>query len=181
MGKVRCLDCGDIIESTHRHDFVTCSCGESFVDGGDAYLRTGGNVAIWEENSQDFLLPLTRDEELAKALKDIDDYYDAYQEDQWSAYNVTKIIADDYEEPIITNVPTENAPQPHTANLTTRYRYRKEGAQYEAERILGLLNVERRCRHSETCPGTINIYEHVKLTFGIDLEKLINGEEDYDG
>lgn len=36
---IRCKKCGDIIESRHRHDFVTCSCGEVSVDGGHDYLR----------------------------------------------------------------------------------------------------------------------------------------------
>lgn len=35
----KCLGCGDEIESTHRHDFVSCSCGDLSVDGGKAYLR----------------------------------------------------------------------------------------------------------------------------------------------
>lgn len=39
----RCTKCGDEIESTHRHDFVRCSCGGLFVDGGHAYLRRGGD------------------------------------------------------------------------------------------------------------------------------------------
>lgn len=43
----RCLACNDEIESTHRHDFVTCSCGAIFVDGGTAYLRRG-----WDERSK---------------------------------------------------------------------------------------------------------------------------------
>ena len=37
--RAQCARCGDIIESTHRHDFVTCGCGEISVDGGHAYLR----------------------------------------------------------------------------------------------------------------------------------------------
>lgn len=36
---VKCKHCGDIIESTYRHDFVTCSCGRVSVDGGHDYLR----------------------------------------------------------------------------------------------------------------------------------------------
>ena len=36
---VKCLKCGDIIESVHRHDFVTCSCGNVSVDGGLDYCR----------------------------------------------------------------------------------------------------------------------------------------------
>ncbi len=37
MGK--CNECGDVIESVHRHDFVRCSCGAVAVDGGKSYLR----------------------------------------------------------------------------------------------------------------------------------------------
>lgn len=36
---IRCNWCGDIIESTDRHDFVTCKCGCCSVDGGLDYLR----------------------------------------------------------------------------------------------------------------------------------------------
>lgn len=27
------------MESTHRHHFVQCKCGKSFLDGGDDYIR----------------------------------------------------------------------------------------------------------------------------------------------
>ena len=33
---IRCNICGDEIESKHRHDFVTCKCGDCSVDGGHA-------------------------------------------------------------------------------------------------------------------------------------------------
>ena len=39
--RAKCLKCGDIIESRYRHDFVNCSCGEIFVDGGTDYCRGG--------------------------------------------------------------------------------------------------------------------------------------------
>lgn len=39
--RAECARCGDVIESKHRHDYQTCSCGEIFVDGGLAYLRRG--------------------------------------------------------------------------------------------------------------------------------------------
>lgn len=32
LAKGRCRKCKDIIESQHCGDFVSCSCGESFVD-----------------------------------------------------------------------------------------------------------------------------------------------------
>lgn len=38
----QCAVCKDIIESTHRHDWVTCSCESIFIDGGKDYLRAGG-------------------------------------------------------------------------------------------------------------------------------------------
>lgn len=37
----KCLKCGETIESKHRHDFVSCSCGNLFVDGGKDYLHRG--------------------------------------------------------------------------------------------------------------------------------------------
>jgi hypothetical protein len=37
----RCKKCGDVIESTFRHDWVSCKCGAIFVDGGHAYLHYG--------------------------------------------------------------------------------------------------------------------------------------------
>lgn len=43
----RCMDCGDEIESTHRHDWVQCSCRAIFVDGGREYRRFG-----WTEGAR---------------------------------------------------------------------------------------------------------------------------------
>lgn len=53
----RCDLCGDEIESTHRHDYVACSCGHVAVDGGLAYARrcwgmTGGQAASWTDTSK---------------------------------------------------------------------------------------------------------------------------------
>ena len=36
---IKCNTCGDVIESTNRHDYKTCSCGRVAVDGGHDYLR----------------------------------------------------------------------------------------------------------------------------------------------
>ncbi len=41
MNKAQCNLCKDIIESEYRHDWVSCSCGEIFVDGGNDYHRAG--------------------------------------------------------------------------------------------------------------------------------------------
>lgn len=48
--KIRCTVCGTVIQSMHRHDFVSCQCkqlglGEGiFVDGGTDYTRIGGTT-----------------------------------------------------------------------------------------------------------------------------------------
>lgn len=40
--RVECLECGKIIESTHRHDYRTCGCSnQAMVDGGTDYVRSG--------------------------------------------------------------------------------------------------------------------------------------------
>lgn len=40
---VKCLECGRVLVSTHRHDFVQCNCSnETYVDGGKDYTRIGG-------------------------------------------------------------------------------------------------------------------------------------------
>ena len=38
---IQCKLCGEIIESTHRHNLVACKCGACYVDGGHDYLRRG--------------------------------------------------------------------------------------------------------------------------------------------
>lgn len=39
----QCAKCNDIIESKSRWNFVECSCGSIFVDGGTDYIRCGGS------------------------------------------------------------------------------------------------------------------------------------------
>lgn len=47
--KIKCLKCGDVLESRHRHDFKMCSCGSCYIDGGnDPYVRVGGNPEDYE-------------------------------------------------------------------------------------------------------------------------------------
>lgn len=43
MSKLKCLLCDDIVESRHRHDWNQCKCGACFIDGGNDYLRVGGD------------------------------------------------------------------------------------------------------------------------------------------
>lgn len=50
--RAQCKKCGDIIESRHSHDFVTCSCGSLSVDGGKEYLRRVGYSSLCIELSE---------------------------------------------------------------------------------------------------------------------------------
>jgi hypothetical protein len=55
---LKCLTCGKVIESVHRHDFVRCVCPDDsdtgiFVDGGLLYQRVGyGIKAEFEDLSE---------------------------------------------------------------------------------------------------------------------------------
>ena len=58
----KCLYCNDIIESKHRHDFSTCKCGKTSIDGGTSYIRLVGDldmiqnmieyVEVWEDGDK---------------------------------------------------------------------------------------------------------------------------------
>ena len=37
--KIKCNHCQEVIESKHRHDYVTCKCGTVSCDGGKDYLK----------------------------------------------------------------------------------------------------------------------------------------------
>ena len=41
---IQCKICGDIIESTYGHQFVTCSCKACAVDGGHEYLKRASQM-----------------------------------------------------------------------------------------------------------------------------------------
>ena len=56
---IRCKNCGEVIESKSRHDFVECKCFREsggttgvFVDGGHDYLRRGGDLEGYEDLSE---------------------------------------------------------------------------------------------------------------------------------
>jgi hypothetical protein len=38
---IKCNTCGDVLVSKHGHDFVKCTCGNVFADGGLNYCRRG--------------------------------------------------------------------------------------------------------------------------------------------
>lgn len=45
LNRVKCLECGEVLTSEHRHDYKVCSCpNKTSTDGGLAYLRWGAVV-----------------------------------------------------------------------------------------------------------------------------------------
>ena len=78
---IRCKICGDVIESKSVHNFVQCSCGSCFVDGGHEYCRRGfknkddyEELAEWEdEEDEDY-------EELTELEDEEDEGYEALAE-----------------------------------------------------------------------------------------------------
>ena len=43
LNRVQCKECGEILTSYYRHDYVKCSCpNETMTDGGQDYQRYGG-------------------------------------------------------------------------------------------------------------------------------------------
>lgn len=43
QNEAECKKCGDIIWSSHQHDYKTCSCGAIAVDGGMSHVGRSGN------------------------------------------------------------------------------------------------------------------------------------------
>ena len=39
--KIKCLLCGEIIESKSVHNLVTCKCESCYIDGGNYYSHMG--------------------------------------------------------------------------------------------------------------------------------------------
>jgi hypothetical protein len=90
MSKAQCLDCLGFMESKHRHDFVKCDCGNAFLDGGDDYIRAGGNIVIIDGAQK--LYPMRQDPEQSELLKDIidEDFFgdDGYLDDDFDDFNL---------------------------------------------------------------------------------------------
>lgn len=47
---IKCLKCGDVVESVARHDFRWCKCRSVAVDGGKDYLKRAG--VDWEDRTE---------------------------------------------------------------------------------------------------------------------------------
>jgi len=58
-----CGYCDDSIYSAHVHDFVTCKCGKTAVDGGQEYIRRVGD-GTWTNTS------IVMEEDIVMACKE---------------------------------------------------------------------------------------------------------------
>lgn len=52
VNRAKCNHCGWVIESQGRHHLNVCGCGRLYVDGGQEYLRRGGDLNNYEELSE---------------------------------------------------------------------------------------------------------------------------------
>lgn len=46
--KFKCVKCDDIIWSKYPGEFVSCKCNECFVDQTRYYMRSSGNLELFE-------------------------------------------------------------------------------------------------------------------------------------
>lgn len=60
---IKCMKCGDIVESNYTHDFKFCSCEAVAVDGGTSYLKRCGDFADYEDLSEILKIETKEDEE----------------------------------------------------------------------------------------------------------------------
>ncbi len=49
--RCKCLFCETVIESIHFHHYVSCLCGKIFTDGGNSYLKRGGDLSLIHDMS----------------------------------------------------------------------------------------------------------------------------------
>lgn len=63
MNKIKCLVCGEELESKALHDLVKCSCAnKAYADGGDATQIVSAvdmtKILIWNEESKRYRAPV---------------------------------------------------------------------------------------------------------------------------
>lgn len=64
--RAKCKLCGDILESFHRYDYVTCRCGEISIDGGGDYYHCSA------KNFDNFLRVDDEGNEIVVKIQDAD-------------------------------------------------------------------------------------------------------------
>ena len=57
---IQCRLCGDVIESTDRHNYVECKCGACAVDGGHDYLASRHNTSAISSGEAKYILGICK-------------------------------------------------------------------------------------------------------------------------
>lgn len=72
--RAKCRKCESIIESFHRHDYVTCKCGEISVDGGNDYHKCSAidwkNFLRVDDLGNEIIVTVKEKEEVKETIKD---------------------------------------------------------------------------------------------------------------
>jgi len=50
--KIKCKECGQIIEGDKKGTFISCKCGNCYIDETPYYCRVGGNPEYIEEGDE---------------------------------------------------------------------------------------------------------------------------------
>lgn len=74
--RAKCKLCNDIIESFHRHDYVTCKCGKIAIDGGPEYYKASAKdfknfLRVDDEGNEIEITFQEKNDELVKAEEPI--------------------------------------------------------------------------------------------------------------
>jgi len=92
--QAQCRKCGDVIFSSHVHDYVECSCGEVMVDGGNDYLRrsVGPNFIDMSltMNEEDFKAILDYTKEMYKSRNELGILYGVFRAIRDQGYKLVK-------------------------------------------------------------------------------------------
>ena len=87
--QIVCNKCGDSIFSQHGHDYVTCSCGASSVDGGQNYLKRVGR----EEDYTDISIVIeTR--KISRMLSTMEELRSTHRNDRGVLYGILRDLRD---------------------------------------------------------------------------------------
>jgi len=98
--RAKCKLCKDILESFHRYDYVTCSCGEISIDGGKDLLHCSA------KNFENFLRVDDEGNEIIVKVKSVEE---PKNEDPIEPSKPTRQEKIDMLEAMIKNI--ENLPQ----------------------------------------------------------------------
>ena len=92
--QAKCAACGDVIYSSHRHDYVECSCGEVMVDGGNAYLRRSMSPHFIDQSLtmdvEDFGRILAYTQEMYKSRNELGILYGVFRALRDNGYKLVK-------------------------------------------------------------------------------------------